>query len=399
MSADQFKRIAEEYYNPLTGFQSAERLYVRLRDKSRRLNEAVIPKHTIKDWLNTQSTVQQYRIEKQKHYFPITADAQVPFNRLQMDIIDMQNMQPNENGGYKYILIVIDVFSRYILTEKMKTKGATSVVPALTEIMGRIADMGFFPPSRIDTDNEKSFPKSILTVLNRDLDGNNNDSAFKTRHAQVYKGDHRSLAFIDRAVRTLRSLINKYRTGHDTNNWTNGLDQLISNYNSSKHTTILVTPESQASKQDFDLSKTYLNNLQKRRSRAQKEVKSRRTTKLKVGDYVRIPENTGMFDKRTLSRFSEKAFPITEKTGVYFHVEGAKYKGYQLYPVKTITNVNDNPYIKNKTNKTTASEERKQIQRQDRLKRRIATEGITSNMPTLPPRKRQKPDRGPFLYD
>ena len=73
---------------------------------------------------------------------------------------DLKEIKFNE--GYKYVLVVIDVFSKYLWMHSLRDKKGTSVAHALREIFeqGRI-------PKRIRTDKGQEFrAKEVPDVLN-----------------------------------------------------------------------------------------------------------------------------------------------------------------------------------------------------------------------------------------
>ena len=56
-------------------------------------------------------------------------------------------------------------------------------------------------------------------------------------------GDHHKLGIVDRFVRTLRGMINKYMAMHNTTKYINVIDDLVENYNTSYHSGIKMIPD------------------------------------------------------------------------------------------------------------------------------------------------------------
>ena len=56
-------------------------------------------------------------------------------------------------------------------------------------------------------------------------------------------GDHHKLGIVDRFIRTLRGMINKYMAMHNTTKYINVIDDLVENYNTSYHSGIKMTHE------------------------------------------------------------------------------------------------------------------------------------------------------------
>ena len=63
------------------------------------------------------------------------------------DLIDYRKFS-RENGGYKYILVIIDAFSRFAYTEPLKTKTAQESAEAMDKIFKKYK----FPPVMFTSD-------------------------------------------------------------------------------------------------------------------------------------------------------------------------------------------------------------------------------------------------------
>ena len=63
----------------------------------------------------------------------------------------------NENDGIKYLLFVIDIFSRYLWVEQLKNKTATEVVNTLIQILHKGRQC-----NKIRSDNGKEFNNKIM---------------------------------------------------------------------------------------------------------------------------------------------------------------------------------------------------------------------------------------------
>ena len=82
-----------------------------------------------------------------------------------------------------------------------------------------------------------------LLILNLDI--------FKKSHnielQLIPVGDKNKIGIINRMCRTLREFLSKYMTAYKKTRYIDVLDKLVSNYNNSKHSNILYSPN-QASK-------------------------------------------------------------------------------------------------------------------------------------------------------
>ena len=70
-----------------------------------------------------------------------------------MDLVDLQKLA-KYNKGYKYLLTVIDVLSKFAWVEPLKTKSATVMLEALQRLWARLGDR---LPEKVQTDSGGEF--------------------------------------------------------------------------------------------------------------------------------------------------------------------------------------------------------------------------------------------------
>ena len=113
---------------------------------------AGIPIAKVKSWLADQSTYTLHRSARKQGY------ATRPYRTKAMDYQwqgDLVEMIPHakENDGYKYILTLIDIFSRYAWAQPLKNKTPGEVVRALKLVFAT----GRKPLMYLQTDQGKEF--------------------------------------------------------------------------------------------------------------------------------------------------------------------------------------------------------------------------------------------------
>jgi len=135
-------------------------------------------------------------------------------------------------AGFKYILLVIDVHSRYLGAFPLKEKTAANYVKAFRAII--MDQMDGIWPERLNCDNE--YDTGAFKAL---LDKNGVHSLIFSQVGQPYKN-----AIVERVIRTMRSLIARWREGDPEGgaNWPLALPELVYNYNHTYHTTIKNRP-------------------------------------------------------------------------------------------------------------------------------------------------------------
>jgi transposase InsO family protein len=78
-----------------------------------------------------------------------------------MDLMDMQNIS-EYNDGYRYVLVAIDIFSRFAWGVPIKNKNAADVESAIKIVIGDRR------PVKIKTDKGKEFLASKIQKLLKD---------------------------------------------------------------------------------------------------------------------------------------------------------------------------------------------------------------------------------------
>ena len=111
------------------------------------------------------------------------------------DLMDMVKYS-SLNNGVKYVLVVVDIFSKYLWLRPLKDKTGTSVVRAFTDIFneGR-------RPNKIRSDKGQEFRAKVVKALMK----NKNIK-------QLFAQNENKAAISERAIKTIKSKINRYLT-------------------------------------------------------------------------------------------------------------------------------------------------------------------------------------------
>lgn len=203
----------------------------------------------------------------------------------QADLVEMIAYSSG-NKGFKYILCVIDCYTKFAWATALKSKTGVEVTKAFAGILitGRSA------PKLLQVDNGKEFyNKSFNALMMRH--NIRMYSTFSTMKACI----------VERFNRTLKSLMFKEFTTLGTHNWISILPVLMDKYNNSKHRTIAMTPV------QADANPEYVR-LKKRNILCGK-------AKFDVGDSVRISTHKGVFTKGYLPNWSAEIFTIVGING------------------------------------------------------------------------------------
>lgn len=234
----------------------------------------------------------------------------------QIDLVEMIPFaQYNKNN--KYILTVIDIFSKFAWAFPLKTKSAKCVTSAMSKLLesGNV-------PKNIHSDQGKEFYNAEFQQLMK---------RYCINHYSTYSIMKASI--VERFNRTLKTKMWKYLNLHSSNKWLNILSSLIDEYNNTIHTTIKMKPK--------DVKKRHQKKLLQTVYKYDGLLKA---SKFKDGESVRISKFKHLFEKGYTPNFSSEIFtinkiqltqPITYLLSDYQNnrIEGAFYE-HELQKVK-----------------------------------------------------------------
>ena len=236
------------------------------------------------------------------------------------DLVEMQEFA-KENNGYRYILTIIDVFSKYAWVKPIKNKTGKLVSEAFAEVFNERK------PDSLRTDKGKEFMNSELQNL------------LKKNHVRYYtaKNPEIKCAVIERFNRTFKSRMFKYFTSVGKRKWIDQLSHLQNGYNKSYHRTIRMAPiEVSLNNSEAVFKNTYGEDNLRELLQAHKPA-----TKLKIGDEVRMKYKLGVFDKGFYPSWSDRVYKISsiDKSkrialhGVDDSADARKYYPHELQKV------------------------------------------------------------------
>ena len=196
------------------------------------------------------------------------------------DLLDMNDYSPKYNRGYRYILVIIDKFSRFGWTIPLKNKHANSMVDAFSQIIKTSKRK----PNLLETDDGKEY-----------VNKNFNEFLKNSRIKKYSRYTDKGAVFAGRPNRTIRNLLEKPVFLAGNADWLSELPSVIKQYNYPIHHSIKMTPN-QASKKSNE-RKVY-SNLQ---DRTDKQL-----PKFKLGQLVRTADIKEVFPKSDSTNYSYK---------------------------------------------------------------------------------------------
>ena len=197
------------------------------------------------------------------------------------DLVDMQAFA-KYNKRFKFMLTVIDLFSRYAWAVPLKDKTGASVRDAFQ----RIVRTSKRKPGKLWVDEGKEFYNNAMKKWLSD-----NDIAMYSTHNEG------KAVVIERFNRTLKSRMWRHFTANSTNVYVDVLPKLLSQYNNSKHRSIGMTPTQASQRKNERL--------------VFKDLKTPgKPPRFQVGDEVRITVSKRHFEKGYTPNWTEEVFVV-----------------------------------------------------------------------------------------
>ena len=197
------------------------------------------------------------------------------------DLADISALS-KDNEGINFLLLVINIFSKYGWIVPLKDKKGETVANALKTIFKERR------PEKLWTDKGREFyNKDVKEIIN----------LYSTENEE-------KSSIVERWIRTMKDKMWKYFTDNNTYTYMNVLPDLLEDYNNTVHSSIKMTPVD-ASKKENEL--TVWRNLYPDRHKI-----NNITPKFSVGDEVRIIKKKKVFEKGYTTRWTEEIFTIKE---------------------------------------------------------------------------------------
>ena len=210
-----------------------------------------------------------------------------PFHSISADLIDYQRFS-RKNHGYKYILCIVDMFSRMNYVRPLHTKKASEVASKIDDI---ITSMQFVP--RFFT-SDKGLEFDIRNIDIR--------SVLEDKYHMIvyYTSGPKKNSMVERFNRTLKERIERYFTENKTNKWVDILQDFSQNINNSVNRSIGMPPV-KVTLENADVIRTKLY------PNKGKKVKCDRII---IGDRVRIVLPAKVFDKGYRQAWSDEIYTV-----------------------------------------------------------------------------------------
>jgi hypothetical protein len=389
LTDDQEALLEDLYYKD--GFKvGRDKLYDELVTKHEKLFEKSPEKfpsrRDVMVWLKDQEIHQRFRGAKKSSgissFRPIK-----PLHSLSADLIDFTN-KPAKN--YRYILVVVDNFSRYMWALPITSKKPEATAPAMKRVLDDIMKEFKKKPAYIQTDDGSEFKADFTKLL--ESRGIKNQ---RTLAAQPW-----SNALVERANGKLKSVMfkNKADVG---GSWLDRLPKGIQVYNDYENRTTRYAP-----KEAIRLGPTEQKVLIENVGKVAIKNKTTKPLEFKIGQRVRLKISKGALDKGlSAPNWSKDIYvilsvtrgkgirPTKYKVGVVKSVDKKRYTYNDVLAISKVEGApkEEGPKPKKQTEEDDAprrgTRERKQVTRQATANASSSTKSDKSSKPKTTKKK------------
>ena len=213
---EQLRELSKKLGNP-----GAQKLYLSARKRG-----IAVTRNQIKQFLALKPERQIFRPLPRSSGATGAEDLDV---RWQMDLIEFRTA-PSKVGRetFKYIIVLIEVFSRQVWAEPCKDKTPDSVEPVLRRMLRALPKK----PEVISTDKGNEFTGAVQSML---------DAKGIIRRTKDPL-DVNALGVVDRAIQNLKKRLAESLSAEE-GEWASRIKEVVAAYNSTMHETVHGEPE------------------------------------------------------------------------------------------------------------------------------------------------------------
>lgn len=213
--------------------------------------------------------------------------------QFDLDLADVSN-RSTVNDGVKFLLVLVDNFSRFAMVKPLKSKKAKAVATAMETIL---LENPSRQPKNIRHDEGGEFVNRDFSALMKKFGINN----YTTKSAVKAN-------FAERFIRTLKSRLERLQTHTKTKRYIDNLKDVVDAYNNSYHSSIKMTPSSVNEENESVLwQQLYLDQPKQTQQRTNKHHKYRK------GTTVRVSLRKKPFEKGYTKNWSDAVYKISER--------------------------------------------------------------------------------------
>ena len=208
------------------------------------------------------------------------------------DLVDMRALS-DDNDGYNYILMIVDVMSKYGWARPMLRKTGKALKEALEDVF-----------------KEGHLPKMIWADEGTEFYNKDVKAFLKKHKVSLYStGNPEKSSVVERWNRTMKTWLWKYFTANGTHRFIDVLQALVKKYNSTLHRSTKLTPVEARNPSKY---MQLFRNLYLEKVKKMSKLYKGKVPKFKVGDKVRLAVLKDKFEKAYIINYTDKIYTIKE---------------------------------------------------------------------------------------
>jgi transposase InsO family protein len=212
-----------------------------------------------------------------------------PYDSIQVDLIDFTNKPSRQ---YRYILVAIDIFSRYVWAFPLTGKS----VAVTTRALEKLLDECNKKPRLVSNDSGPEFQGSFDALLKQR----------GIKHINSIPGSPESNGVVERVNGTLKKLILRNKAYHG-GGWSDHLEEAVDIYNNLPHKTLGISPAEAIALPEAEQEDLALHHKTHKRN-----YKADTVQRLQVGDRVRLKVNKNRLEHYATANWSEQVYIISK---------------------------------------------------------------------------------------
>ncbi|CAG2232029.1 unnamed protein product [Mytilus edulis] len=217
-----------------------------------------------------------------------------------MENVSKYNSMEKYNSDIKFLLILIDIFSRFLIVKPLKDKKSDTVTSALKEIF----KTGNRRPKTVRFDLGGEFQSSVKKYLKKEK-----INVFYTHNSKIKSN------YAERVIRTLKNRIYSYFMENQTSKYIDVLQKLVNSYNNTPHQSLGGATPASVTKINEDEIR-YIQYLVRKKAKSIeviKRKKKKQVYKFKIGDIVRISQLKRVFEKGYQENWTLEYFKVSKR--------------------------------------------------------------------------------------
>jgi hypothetical protein len=250
------------------------------------LDKSRVNKQQVSEWLARNETYSGYREIRRRFKRPVVI-VSGKFSQIDSDVAHLAQYK-TENRGYSYFVVCVDILTRVVMVEALKTTTGEEMLTVLKRMF------------------KKHKPKTLRTDRGSEYIGKKVQNWLKRSSIKYMKTDHEVKAnYAEIIIKNFKNKIIKSMFKRQSNQWIDLLQDIANSYNDTKHRSIGITPNEALAMDEAKLWR--LNYLRKIKS------PEKITFKFQIGDVVKISHLARKLQRHYDRKWSFENFIISER--------------------------------------------------------------------------------------